>query len=275
MSGRYVVGIDGSGASDAALKWAVQRAERDGRPVVLAHVDEGPPLDEPERGEGRELLRSCAERMRAWHRGVQFITVLAHGSAVSELAGLTRPDDVLVIGTHKTGYLNGLVMGPRSVQIAMATECTVAVIPDADLRFRRGVVVGIDRPETAMSLGRIAAQEAEHRADDLLLLHCAPDSAAALGGFDLPISVAAEAARRNSPALRTRTRVSERPPAGALLDAARGKALLILGPVSLDPSGSPLGSVMHDILMNVNVPVLIVRGLLDGAYGSPSPQLAA
>jgi hypothetical protein len=148
------------------------------------------------------------------------------------------------------------------VQIAMATDCTVAVIPDVDLRFRRGVVVGIDRPETAMALGRIAAQEAEDRADDLLLVHC--ETAGAMAGFDLPISVAVEAAQLRSPTLRVRSRVSERPAAGSLLDAARGKALLVLGPGSLDPSRSPLGSVMHDILLNANAPVLIARALMDG-----------
>jgi nucleotide-binding universal stress UspA family protein len=269
MSERYVVGIDGSGPSDAALEWAVQRAVRDGRSVVLAHVDDGPEVDDLQRGEGRDLLGTRTERMRRLHPNVRFEPVLAHGSPVWELARITRRDDVLVIGTHKTGYLNGRVMGSRSVQIAMATDCNVAVIPAIDLRFRRGVVVGIDRPETAMSLGRIAAQEAEDRHDDLLLVHCSIETGGALAGFDLPISVAVEAAQLYSSSLRTRTRVTERQAAAALLDSARGKALLILGPGSLDPSRSPLGSVMHDVLLNANAPVLIARAVLDGARDIP------
>jgi nucleotide-binding universal stress UspA family protein len=269
MKGRYVVGIDGSGPSEAALTWAAQRAERDHRSIVLAHVDEGAPLDDPERAARPDVLGPTAERLRRLHPGIHVSHVLAHGSAVWELARVTRHDDVLVIGTHKTGYLNGRVLGSRSVQIAMATTCNVAVIPDIDLRFRRGVVVGIDRPETAMALGSIAAQEAEDRAEDLLLVHCASETAGAMAGFDLPISVAVEAAQLRSPALHARSRVSERPPAGALLDAARGKALLILGPGSLDPSRSPLGAVMHDILLNANAPVLIVRALVDGVRDIP------
>ena len=269
MSGRYVVGIDGSSPSEAALSWAVRRAERLGRPLVLAHVDESPNAEDLDRGEGRDLLRECVARMRDEHPAVDVTPALAHGSAVWELARLTRQDDVLVIGTHKTGYLNGRVLGSRSVQIAMATDCTVAVIPDVDLRFRRGVVVGIDRPETAMALGRIAAREAEELADDLLLVHCTTETAGSFAGFDLPISVAVEAAKVGSPGLRTRSRVSERPAAGTLLDAARGKALLVLGPGSLDPSRSPLGSVMHDVLLNANAPVLIARALVDGTRGIP------
>jgi nucleotide-binding universal stress UspA family protein len=269
MSGRYVVGIDGSSPSEAALAWAVQRAAQDGRPIVLARVDEGPTLDDPERGESRDLLRARVDDIRRLHPGVKVTPMLSHGSAVWELARITRRDDVLVIGTHKTGYLNGRVLGSRSVQIAMATDCDVAVVPDINMRFRRGVVVGIDRPETAMALGRIAARESVARGDDLVLVHCPTDAVGSLAGFDLPISVAVEAAQLVSAALRTRSRVSRRPAAGALLDAAGSKALLILGPGSLDPSRSPLGSVMHDILLNANAPVLIVRALADGVNDIP------
>ncbi len=263
MSGRYVVGIDGSSPSEAALVWAALRAERDDRPLVLAHVDESPGDIDRERGDARDLLRGRLERMRQLHPGIPFSPVLAQGSAVWELARLTQRDDVLVIGTHKTGYLNGRVLGSRSVQIAMATDCTVAVIPDIDLRFRRGVVVGIDRPETAVALARIGAQEAEHSDDDLLLLHATSDSSG------LEMTTAVEAALAQCPALHVRSRVSERPAAGALLDAARGKALLVLGPGSLDPSRSPLGSVMHDILLNANAPVLVARALSDGERDVP------
>jgi nucleotide-binding universal stress UspA family protein len=272
MDGRYVVGIDGSSPSEAALAWASYRAERDGRPVVLAHVDEGPGPGDPERGESRDLLRDRVTRIRALYPRVSFATTLAHGSAVWELARLTRHEDVLAVGTHKTGYLNGRVLGSRSVQITMATDCTVVVVPDVDLRFRKGVVVGIDRQETAVSLARIAAQEASDMGCELLVVHCAAASAGldyARLRFDLPIASAVEAAQADFPALLVRSRVSERTPVNALLDAARGKALLVLGPGSLDPSRSPLGSVMHDVLLNANAPVLIARSLVDGARDVP------
>ena len=53
--------------------------------------------------------------------------------------------------------------------------------------------------------------------------------------------------------------VAARPPAAALLDSARDKALLVLGPGSLEPVRSPIGSVVHDVLLNANAPVLISR----------------
>ena len=48
----------------------------------------------------------------------------------------------MVVGTHKIGFLHGRVLGSRSVQITSTVPCSVAVIPEVDLRFRRGVVGG-------------------------------------------------------------------------------------------------------------------------------------
>lgn len=272
MNGRYVVGVDGSRPSEAALAWAAVRAERDGRVVVLAHVEAIPWAGVPEHGRSGDTLRDSVARIRERHPLVVFSTTLVHGSAIWELARLTHHNDVLAIGTHKTGYLNGRVLGSLSVQITMATDCTVVVVPDIDLRFRKGVVVGIDRQESAVALARIAAHRAVEMGDELLVVHCAAGSsglAYARLRFDLPIGAAVDSLQQEFPALVVRSRISERPPGSALLDATRGKALLILGPGSLDPSRSPLGSVMHDVLLNANAPVLIARSLVDGARDIP------
>jgi nucleotide-binding universal stress UspA family protein len=72
--------------------------------------------------------------------------------------------------------------------------------------------------------------------------------------------------------------VSGRPPAEALLDAARDKALLVLGPGSTGPVRSPIGSVTHDVLLNVNAPVLVARRPEDhelvGPVGGHSTEAA-
>jgi nucleotide-binding universal stress UspA family protein len=67
------------------------------------------------------------------------------------------------------------------------------------------------------------------------------------------------AARERRPSLVIRTRQSTRGAAEALLDAARDKALLVLGPGSQDPDRSPIGSVLHSVLLNVNAPVIVAR----------------
>ena len=57
-----------------------------------------------------------------------------------------------------------------------------------------------------------------------------------------------------------RTRVVARPAAEALLDAARNAALLVLGPGNPRDEARLTGRVLHDVLINVNAPVLIARG---------------
>jgi hypothetical protein len=70
---------------------------------------------------------------------------------------------------------------------------------------------------------------------------------------------AVRAVRENYPGLIVRMRESQRSPAEALLDSSRDKAMLVLGPGTPDRMLSPIGSVLHDVLLNLNAPALIVR----------------
>jgi nucleotide-binding universal stress UspA family protein len=261
MTSRYVVAIDGSRPAAAALRWAVHRARSDGGALVLVHVQDDEAEDEAVRL-GAQLLAGTADRLSVEEPGLTVSTRLLGGPVAHALASFVRSDDMLVIGTGKTGFLHGRVLGSRSVQIAIAASCTVAVIPDVDLRFRRGVVAGVDRHGTAAAIGRSAAREANSRGEELLLVQAAPDlgtQSTASVRSDLAIGEAISRAREAFPDLVIRSRVAGRPPAEALLDSARDKALLILGPGSLDPERSPIGSVLHDVLLNANAPVLIDR----------------
>jgi nucleotide-binding universal stress UspA family protein len=257
MNLRYVVGVDGSRPSAAALRWAIDRARHDPAPMVLVHVAE----DAAAQG-GAEYLDAAMENVRTTAPQIHVSTAPLTGAVPSALAGFVGSHDLLVIGTGKTGFLHGRVLGSRSVQIAIAAGCTVAVVPEVDLRFRRGVVAGIDRHETGPSVARWAAREALARGEELMLLQAISESASRLTSADraaLALTDAAERARKECPQLTIRSRVSTRSPAEALLDSARDKALLVLGPGSLDPSRSPIGSVLHEVLLNVNAPVLIAR----------------
>lgn len=268
-SHRILVGVDGSAPADAAIRWAVRRAEREGAQLVAVHVvddafgDAGAAFVDEARRAGAELLAGEVARIAAGHPGVAVSERIASGGLAWSLRSLVAADDLLVIGTHKTGFLHGRVLGSRSVQVAAAVPCSVAVVPDVDLRFRRGVVAGIDRAATAPTVARVAAVEAADRGDELLLLQAVPrgvPGAEARGVHDSEaITVAVRAAREVRPSLVVRARVAHRDPAEALLDASRDKALLVLGPGSLEATRSPIGSVLHDVLLNVTAPVLVAR----------------
>lgn len=277
MTSRYVVAVDGSRPAAAAVRWAAERAKTDGAALVLVHVLEDEAGVDGTRA-GERMLSDVAHQLLAAEPELSIRTHLLTGSVPRALASFVDSHDMLVIGTGKTGFLHGRVMGSRSVQIAAAAPCTVAVIPDLDLRFRRGVVAGVDRHATADAIARTAGAEAQRRAEELLLVQAEPSIGTRPTpslSSDLAISEALAQARNAFPEVVIRSRVAGRPPAEALLDAARDKALLVLGPGSLDPARSPIGSVLHDVLLNANSPVLITRALDHRAADSGAPDVVS
>lgn len=264
--GRYLVGVDGSAPANAALEWAVRHARRDGSALELVHVVDPEAgmmgsdlLVEAERA-GAEIVARAADRARELAPEVEVETRLLTGVPAWALAESASPHDTVVVGTGKTGYVAGRVLGSRSVQFALVARGSVAVVPEIDPRFREGVVAGIDRVETAALIGRRAALEALERNTLLTLVQAVPPqpahSAARVEG---PLAIAAQAARSAADGIEIRSRVSMRPPAEALLDASRGSALLVVGPGATGTTRSPLGSTLHAVLLNANAPVLVVR----------------
>ncbi len=267
-SHRYLVGVDGSAPSGAAIDWAARHARRDGGVLELVHVVEPEAelmgidlLDEAERA-GERVIAAASAHVRQVFPEVPVTAELLSGVPAWMLAERATAGDTVVVGTGKTGYVSGRVLGSRSVQFALAAKGTVAVVPDADPRFREGVVAGIDRVETAALIAHRAAREASERGMRLTLIHAVPADAvqAARSRVDGPLVLAAEAARAVGDVPEIRSRISTRPAAEALLDASRGSALLVVGPGSTAAHRSPLGSTLHAVLLNANAPVLVVRG---------------
>lgn len=260
MFSRYVVGVDGSSPSRAAADWAIARARIDATPVVLAHVEEpegglmGPDFARDELRAGARLLGELADAYE--QTDVVVATRLLDGPVATALAEFAEADDLLVIGTHKTGFLHGRVLGSRSVRIAAAARSSVAVIPDVDSRFRHGVVVGVDATPDAVSIALQAAGEAAERGERLSMIRSIADGAPE---HSLRESDAVAAVRAEFPRLELQMRESRRPAAEALLDASRDKALLVVGPGAADHAGLVIGTVLHDLLLNVNSPVLVAR----------------
>lgn len=270
MSATYYIGVDGSGPSRAALRWGVRRAAERAAAVVLVNtVDDewglvGRDAAADAERQARELLAEESERVQALHTGVTLSTRIVHGGTAWELARLPSPEDLLIVGTHKTGFLRGRVLGSRSVQIASAARCSVAIVPDTTLESRHDIVVGVDGSDGCAAAVQIGAQEADRLDQDLLLVyapHGRPDSVDDRSPQTARLLFeAAAVAAQTAPRITVRRRVAHRDPAEALLDASFDAALLILGVSARHGDNALIGSVTHDVLMNINVPVLIARG---------------
>ncbi len=275
MSKRTIVGFDGTEPSRAALAWALRR----GGPVVVAHVADpdagliGADYRHEVEQTAADLLERTLTDLADKYPEADVDGVLLEGPVAWALSEFAGPDDTLVIGTHKTGFVRGRVLGSRSIEVAMLAHGDVVVVPPIDMRFRTGVVAGIAGDAGLRGVVESAARVAAQRGEDLLLLHGTEDRR-----VDEDSSVVAEAiavARETAGDILIRTRTSNRHIAELLLDAARDRVLLVIGSGSGDRARSPIGSVLHDVLLNLTSPVLVTHtGARVAVEPAESPRVA-
>ncbi|MFS6528178.1 universal stress protein [Microbacterium aurugineum] len=258
MPTRYVLAVGSSGASAlaGAEAWAESHASFADVPLVRVHV----------------VTPDVVAARRHPDEAAAHDPVHVTGRVPDALARFVGADDILVIGTGKTGFIRSRVFGTLSLQIVAEVACTVAVIPDVDLRFRSGVVAGVKDDELVPAIVRASGDEARARREPLHLIQ-----SSSVGLVPAPVETqgtaldrAALAARENG-VVRVRTHATARSPAEALLDASRNAALLVIGAGHPRGAGHAIGSVTHDVLVNINAPVLIVRASRMG-HAEPDGQ---
>jgi nucleotide-binding universal stress UspA family protein len=249
----------------------VKRATARGAALLLVHVidDEwgqvGSQYAELEAAAGESLMNEATEFARSLHPDLQLTTEIRQGSPAWELISTATAGDLVVVGTHKTGYLRGRVLGTRSIVVASGAPCSVIVVPEEVVSLRRGVVVGVGPGTVWHDAVTQGALEAAALGQDLTLLYCSPlpeDTLADSGSHSRQTLAEASAlATSIAPHLTVRSRVSRRSAAEALLDASRDASLLVVGVSRRNPVNAGfLGSVTHDVLVNINAPVMVARG---------------
>ncbi|MFC3890796.1 universal stress protein [Lentzea rhizosphaerae] len=137
-----VVGVDGSGQSNAALRWALEESARRGARVeaVLTYFHEpvfvpatlmglNPYGERPQRHPAQEL-HANVELVRASLPDAPTVTeVVEVGDAADHLIEASRHADLLVIGTRGHGRVAGAVLGGVAQKCLHGAECPVVVIP--------------------------------------------------------------------------------------------------------------------------------------------------
>ncbi|MBP2459084.1 nucleotide-binding universal stress UspA family protein [Clavibacter michiganensis] len=264
---RCAVGYDGSAASATALAWAVARAVRSGGGVLLVGV-----VDDDSGGMGAAyaqqsahdlgvLLSAAAARVASGHPGLAVTTRLVTGPVAPALAAAVRADDVLVVGSDKTGYARGRLYGVRSVQLASLVPGPLVVVPSADLRLRDGVVVALDGTPRSDALARAGAEEASAAGCRVGLVHAVPQDggADARHAGDAVLRRGLDVAHEVDPGLEVTRHLTSRRPAEAILNLSRDRALLVIGRSRRTPAPG-IGGTLHEVLLNANAPVMILPG---------------
>ena len=140
-STRIVVGVDGSEGADAALRFAVEEAERWGATVtaVLAWgfldqpgVPEDRPFD-PAFGEpqARAYLDAAIHHAVGDQPAVPISPLVVCDLPARALLEAAAAADLLVVGTRGLGGFTGLLLGSVSQQVVQHAPCPVAVSPSA------------------------------------------------------------------------------------------------------------------------------------------------
>ncbi|HVT67976.1 MAG TPA: universal stress protein [Trebonia sp.] len=143
-SSGIVVGVDGSGDSAQALRWAAREAALRQVPLTVITVHQpvvgyiGGVLDYPQehsltarlRDDVREQVDEVIDRLGDTVPPQVNVDVVT-GSPAEELLAAAKDAELLVVGSRGAGGFARLVMGSVSAQVSQHADCPVVVIPAA------------------------------------------------------------------------------------------------------------------------------------------------
>jgi nucleotide-binding universal stress UspA family protein len=137
MSRRIVVGIDGSEAAAAALRWAVEEARIRGSRLEVVHGWHVPSflaLPVAPSDVSREALQEAAERLigeaikEANVDDIDVEPVAVGAPGPMALIERSKGADLLVVGARGSGGFRGLRLGSVSEQVVHDAHCPVVVV---------------------------------------------------------------------------------------------------------------------------------------------------
>jgi nucleotide-binding universal stress UspA family protein len=271
-----IVAIDGDASHRAPIRWALDRASLTGASVELLLVIARSWADhetapEPRLVEAADRILSSS-RTYAQHQssGVRITAEWAYGKVAASLRDAAARADLLVIGGQRRGAAESTFVGSLAVRTAAIAPCTVVVVPHGWTTPGSGVVVGVDGTAPAELALDFAAREALLHEDALTIVAGGYSANPLLTGLvpertvdhhrERALETASARVRELKPAPAVSTREIEAAPAAALIRAARGSRLLVVGSRSRGAAERALmGSVAHDVLLNLETPIAVVR----------------
>lgn len=268
-----VAGYDGSPGSDQALRWAVEETWARGctltvclawAPQYLMTLDDPAVYDLAMR-RGEQILSRGLRYARAVLEAGSVLPLLARGPGAQVLCELSSTAEMVVLGARGQGGVSGLALGSVPWQVTSHAQGPVVIIRG---RWHRPnhpagpVVAGADGSAASARVLRFALREAELRRVPMLAVCALADAPASLGGaarIEEDFASVLEPQEKEHPEVTVVRQVSAGSPRTALLEAAAGAQLLVVG--SRGRGGfkdMSLGSVVHAALHHAPCPVAVV-----------------
>ncbi|MEU5405159.1 universal stress protein [Nocardia asteroides] len=269
-----VVGVDGSSQARIALRWAAEFAAHHRAPLHLVTaveipVDYGPGLSGP-LFDGETLCAQgesvVAEAARQVPDGLIVSTAAEVGDARAVLRRHSESARLLVVGSRGLGALRRTLLGSVSTAVARHAVCPVAVVPEPPVPSAGAVVVGVDGSGDSACALTLAFDEASRRGVRLIAVRAwseffryeARETMQAEAEAELSASLAGY--REKFPDVLVERIVVEDRPARAILTAAAGAQLIVVGSRGRGGAVDPaIGSVAQAVLHGAPCPLLIVR----------------
>lgn len=283
--GGIVVGVDGAGSSDAAVRWAAGTAELRrvpltllfAQPVVSAPgwLDVGLPQDywQWQDLQGREVMdaaRRIAQDAGGDSLRITEKVIAAH--AVGILIDCSGDADLVVVGSRGLGKWSRRLLGSVSSSVVLHAHGPVAVVPGTDaaqVPATGPVVVGVDGSPASELAVEIAFDEASRRGVELVAVHTWYDFDGAFPDENWTDSkpreerVLAEQLAGWSeryPDVAVRRVVMPDRPARHLLAQAESAQLVVVGSRGRGGfAGMMLGSVSAEVVHSARTPVIVAR----------------
>lgn len=287
MNRPVVVGVDGSPSSLAAADLAAATAVARSRPLVLVHgylhpLGYGVPLNPYDLGvpaptaESEKMLESVAADLAERHPGLRVQVRQVAGGPGATMVEESRRAELVVVGSRGVGGFAGLLLGSVSGQLAQHGHCPVLIVrpEEQPIPVDGPVLVGVDGSDSAAYAIELAADEAERRDAELVLLHVrspergavAPEVAAEASTAERAEAAgllveAADRVRAAHPGLRVTERaVTAASPETALVEASGEASLVVVGSRGRGGFvGLLLGSVSQAVVQHAHCPVLVAH----------------
>ncbi|OAH09877.1 universal stress protein [Streptomyces jeddahensis] len=280
-----LVGVDEGPDRDSVVRFAAEEAARRETALRILHAVEWPlPAGMPDHigvsstveEHAAAVIRPCAALVATHYPGLPVEQAPTSGRPAAALINASEQAELIVLGHRGHGGFPRLPLGSVSLQVATHAACPVIVVRPGKLSAQpdNRVVLGVDMPGEALPALEFAFTEAELRGALLQIVHAdyrpqvVTPGLAPVGQSNQAGVVRAERhaledyaadLREDHPSVQVETRIEHTRPVRALLRAADGAALLVVG--SHSRTGLRrliLGSVSGEVLHRATCPVAVV-----------------